>query len=432
MPDKREFLNNVVSASSNVSSENHHLDDALQRLKLEDYQEQDDDHENLYPDRPGEPDCIYYMRTGSCGYGSNCRYNHPTHNGQGTRARDELPERVGQPDCQYFLKTGMCKFGSTCKYHHPRDRLDAQPVPLNVLGFPMRQDEKSCPYYMRTGTCKFGVVCKFNHPQPGTLGTVFSLTGSSAYGSMASPVAPTSSVPLVGGVSAWPLSNRPLYLSSPHIQSVPSYMPVILPSSQGTMPLQQGWTTYTGSASHVPSSDVLGPSQTPNLKNNVQPSQTSLEHLPERPDQPECQYYMKTGSCKYGSTCKYNHPRERSPMAAGTLGPLGLPLRPGQPVCSFYSMYGSCRYGSACRFDHPLVGYYNYTVSTISIPDPSTFFPSQRNTDAEWTSSDRRPLSKTTKSEANGEDEREISPARTSSPSRTAPPPESSLKNHSD
>jgi Zinc finger C-x8-C-x5-C-x3-H type (and similar) len=37
---------------------------------------------NVYPDRPGEPDCSYYMRTGTCAYGSNCRYNHPTYIGQ--------------------------------------------------------------------------------------------------------------------------------------------------------------------------------------------------------------------------------------------------------------------------------------------------------------------------------------------------------------
>lgn len=30
-----------------------------------------------YPERPGLPDCVYYMRTGTCGYGSRCRYNHP-------------------------------------------------------------------------------------------------------------------------------------------------------------------------------------------------------------------------------------------------------------------------------------------------------------------------------------------------------------------
>lgn len=31
----------------------------------------------FYPERPGMPDCAYYMRTGTCGYGSKCRYNHP-------------------------------------------------------------------------------------------------------------------------------------------------------------------------------------------------------------------------------------------------------------------------------------------------------------------------------------------------------------------
>lgn len=30
-----------------------------------------------YPERPGVPNCVYYMRTGFCGYGVRCRYNHP-------------------------------------------------------------------------------------------------------------------------------------------------------------------------------------------------------------------------------------------------------------------------------------------------------------------------------------------------------------------
>nr|GFC72285.1 zinc finger CCCH domain-containing protein 33 [Tanacetum cinerariifolium] len=35
--------------------------------------------------------------------------------------RGEYPERPGQPECEYYLKTGTCKFGPTCKFHHPRD-----------------------------------------------------------------------------------------------------------------------------------------------------------------------------------------------------------------------------------------------------------------------------------------------------------------------
>lgn len=34
-----------------------------------------------YPERPDEADCMYYLRTGSCGYGSRCRFNHPRDRG---------------------------------------------------------------------------------------------------------------------------------------------------------------------------------------------------------------------------------------------------------------------------------------------------------------------------------------------------------------
>ncbi|OAY72640.1 Zinc finger CCCH domain-containing protein 57, partial [Ananas comosus] len=93
---------------------------------------------------------------------------------------------------------------------------------------------------------------------------------------------------------------------------------------------------------------------------------------------------MKTGTCKYGTSCKYHHPKERrNQVAVSTVGPLGLPLRPGEPVCNFYTMYGSCKYGSACKYDHPqMVGYYNYNYNyampALSIQDPSVMFPNQR------------------------------------------------------
>ncbi|KAL7591992.1 hypothetical protein Lser_V15G33303 [Lactuca serriola] len=89
-----------------------------------------------YPDRPGEPDCIFYLRTGLCGYGNICRFNHLTHIGQANQLQlgGELPERVGEPDCVSFLKTGTCKYGSTYKYNHPRDRRGVGPVVLNMVG----------------------------------------------------------------------------------------------------------------------------------------------------------------------------------------------------------------------------------------------------------------------------------------------------------
>lgn len=54
--------------------------EAIRRLKIE----KDDPGLTGYPDRPGEPDCLYYLKTGMCGYGNTCRFNHPTYNGQVT------------------------------------------------------------------------------------------------------------------------------------------------------------------------------------------------------------------------------------------------------------------------------------------------------------------------------------------------------------
>lgn len=53
--------------------------------------------------------------------------------------------------------------------------------------------------------------------------------------------------------------------------------------------------------------------------------------LPDRPDQPECKYFMNTGTCKYGSDCKFHHPKERIAQSS-LINPLGLPVR---PVSSF-------------------------------------------------------------------------------------------------
>ena len=54
--------------------------EAIRRLKINDNWDRDAAAQSTqYPDRPGEPECLYYLRTGACGYGSNCRYHHPAH-----------------------------------------------------------------------------------------------------------------------------------------------------------------------------------------------------------------------------------------------------------------------------------------------------------------------------------------------------------------
>ncbi|XP_059632703.1 zinc finger CCCH domain-containing protein 32 isoform X2 [Cornus florida] len=349
-----------------------------------------------YPERPDEADCIYYLRTGFCGYGSRCRFNHPRDRsaalGASRAGGGEYPERVGQTVCQYYMRTGMCKFGASCKYHHPRHAGGSvNQMALNISGYPLRPDEKDCTYYVKTGHCKFGVTCKFHHPQPagiqvpapapGPLPALAPVPTPGIYPAMQSPSAP-SSQQYGFMASNWSVA-RPALLPGSYIHG--AYGPMLLPSgvvtgwnpyqapispiaSPGTQPtaggapiygitqLSPSAPAYTGSYLSIPSSGPSGSSQ--------------KEHAyPERPGQPECQFYMKTGDCKYGSSCKYHHPREWSmPKMSFALSPVGLPLRPGAPLCNHYAQSGECRFGLSCKFHHPM-GTLSYSPSASSLAD---------------------------------------------------------------
>ncbi|CAN4085223.1 unnamed protein product [Withania somnifera] len=79
---------------------------------------------------------------------------------------EEYPERPGQPECSYFIKFGDCKYRSNCKFHHPKSRISkSNSSILNDKGLPLRPDQTVCSFYSRYGICKFGPACKFDHPK---------------------------------------------------------------------------------------------------------------------------------------------------------------------------------------------------------------------------------------------------------------------------
>lgn len=106
------------------------------------------------------------------------------------------------------------------------------------------------------------------------------------------------------------------------------------------------------------------------------------------------QYYLKTGTCRYGLTCRYHHPPNRNNGAPLLLNNLGLPMRKvTSPILSFFILYyqfrilslivklilvigrvlnyaisqdekpcshyvrtGTCKFGVLCKFHHPQPG----------------------------------------------------------------------------
>lgn len=342
-----------------------------------------------YPERPDEADCIYYLRTGFCGYGSRCRFNHPPDRGSVAGimrpARGEYPERIGQPVCQYYMRTGMCKFGASCKYHHPRQGVGSSTtVALNMSGYPLRPGEKECSYYVKTGQCKFGVTCKFHHPQPTAIISPPPLALAQAqapeslaiYPTMQSSVASSQQYGVFS--SNWPVA-RPSLLPGSYLPG--TYGPVILPPGMVPFP---GWNPYQAAVSPVASPNTVGggplyainphlsppmSSYTGSMPSSTGPSRKE-DAFPERPGEPECQYFLKTGDCRFGASCRYHHPQEWNLQKINfVLSPMGLPLRPGAPLCSHYAQKGVCKFGASCRFDHPMGTLLSYSPSASSLAD---------------------------------------------------------------
>ncbi|KAG1367692.1 putative Zinc finger CCCH domain-containing protein 37 [Cocos nucifera] len=218
------------------------------------------------PERPGEPEC------------------------PGTD-NSVLPERPSEPLCSFYMKTGKCKFGQNCKFHHPKDlqippngedpgnmgqmeyeRDDCaagvpQPanghVPItpallhNSKGLPIRPGETDCPFYLKTGSCKYGATCRYNHPDRNSI-------------------------------------NPPL---------VSALGQAVIPSPAANLPF-----------------GVLNPAASLLQNINLQSAQASLGAVPtiypQRPGEIECDFYMKTGQCKFGERCKFHHPIDRSALSS--------------------------------------------------------------------------------------------------------------------
>ncbi|KAJ1442450.1 Zinc finger, CCCH-type [Sesbania bispinosa] len=270
------------------------------------------------PERPGEPDCPYFLKTQRCKFGSRCKFNHPKGSSENADVSG-LPERPLEPPCAFYMKTGICKFGAACKFHHPKDiqiqlsdetsRIveltqtnsmlegatgDTQPIkplisPLlhNSKGLPVRLGEVDCPFYMKTGSCKYGATCRYNHPDRNA-------------------------------------ANLNIGVINPATSVYQAFDPRL---SNPTMGVAE--TIY-----------------------------------PQRPGQIECDYYMKTGDCKFGERCKFHHPIDRSapslskqaPQQTVKLTPAGLPRREGAVICPYYLKTGTCKFGATCKFDHPPPG----------------------------------------------------------------------------
>ncbi|KAI3785827.1 hypothetical protein L1987_44953 [Smallanthus sonchifolius] len=317
-----------------------------------------------YPLRPDAEDCSYYMRTGMCKYGSNCKFNHPLRRRhQPTKEiqkqKEEHMEMHGQIECKYYLSPVGCKYGKSCKFSHVRGKtVITSVVEYNFLGLPIRTGEKECLYYMRNGSCKYGPNCRFNHPDPSAGGDAPTTYGNDGPLPLQPPPQPN-------------IPNMPTWTGPRTPDPTAAFVPVMYPPTQNMPPTNPDWNGYQAPAHVYPSSErglpippaffLNNPSSDANMYTHHQHPMVVSEY-PERPGQPDCSYFMKTGDCKYRASCKFHHPKSCiTRTTPSVLSDKGLPLRPDQNICTYYSWYGICKYGPACKYDHPV----NYNINLM-------------------------------------------------------------------
>eukprot|EP00850_Spirogloea_muscicola_P024774 SM001482S01139 [mRNA] locus=s1482:285:2050:+ [translate_table: standard] len=243
------------------------------------------------PERPGQPVCTYYMRTGTCSYRAPCRYHHPpqrrpvrsalpayqpiaaltqpmrpgTPAAPGPRAQSSVPpaqRRLRGAGWLTFFPARALRL--ECCLRRASLQARAKPTPPNT-----RKDRASQTYYMKTGQCKYGPSCRFNHPQEHGLRAAQAPLNPS--GLPLRPRAPVSSD------------------NDEHWVSVPPGRQLPLPRSSLSVKL------------------IGAPAW----------------------DEKDCSFYLRTGQCKYGVTCKFNHPQ--APIHDGPGSSVTFALTPGSP-----------------------------------------------------------------------------------------------------
>ena len=75
----------------------------------------------------------------------------------------------------------------------------------------------------------------------------------------------------------------------------------------------------------------------------------TLQSFPQNPGAQLCEFYVRTGNCKFGDACFKDHP----PLYQVPLNMMGLPMRRGALPCVYYMQTGTCEFGPACKFHHP-------------------------------------------------------------------------------
>ncbi|KAH0466566.1 hypothetical protein IEQ34_003804 [Dendrobium chrysotoxum] len=346
---------------------------------------------DAYPQRPSKPECQYFMKTGYCKFKAACRYHHPKSNlsflglplrpasndCENKYVRYHLPSEDASNDQRAFLCSSPSNVQSlftpiegiqpnvqwnvdqavTSLPDPPETKIIDQQQELSYKDaayefsggepqqhdeYPQRPGKPECQFFMKTGHCKFKLACRYHHPKSNLSFPSLPLKSASNNYEQNGSSEQLCEIPLFSENA----SNDQRTVLSPSSSNVQG----LFTPEQGPWPTQQ-WNgdQMATSPLHPPEikineekHELANTDTTYDFNGGVKSQQ--LDEYPQRPNEPECQYFMKTGYCRYQIACRYHHPKSNRSL-------LTPQLKPDKPICTYYGR-GICKFGSACRYSH--------------------------------------------------------------------------------
>ncbi len=126
----------------------------------------------MLPRKPWMAECDFYMTTGTCKYGRECRFDHPARNVADTRLNElGFPLRPDAQTCNHF-GTDLLRLHSA--WVCISIRVHGYPATCLAPFIPLIEATHSLthctsPSAAKTLRCKFGAACKYDHPLPGSV-----------------------------------------------------------------------------------------------------------------------------------------------------------------------------------------------------------------------------------------------------------------------
>nr|XP_018677935.1 PREDICTED: zinc finger CCCH domain-containing protein 65 isoform X11 [Musa acuminata subsp. malaccensis] len=357
-----------------------------------------------FSQRPDAPNCAFYMKTGTCKFGFNCRFNHPpkrrhrakpekqseyvqtikaAHKGSGS-------EKMGQTTCKEFGKVGEKEKKVAQKSFRPEN---AEKKQKGTVLKKLEQTEK------KVGEKEKKVAQKNFKPedaekkQKGTVLKKVEQTEKKAVEKEEQTPSKKMDQEKVTLKKQWKVvqkAAREEHEESSLImevqtscraaedkQSFPERIEhedkkvdiLSLPEEKQTLSGRSEQQDYKAAREKGKETTSEKGEQTEFKAGTEEGKETTLgkggliehkvamekskETTLEKGGQIECKFYTMPGGCKYGKSCKYVHSQKKMEGNPSKLNFLGLPIRLGAKECPYYMRTGNCKFSTNCRYHHP-------------------------------------------------------------------------------